>query len=276
MNCKPIPLAWSTAIERWTIALRAAGRTAQTIETRTEHIRRLARGLETGSPVLVSRRRLQTWAGSQEWAPETRRSHYASIRSFYRFLGEMDGVEDPTDILPSVKASPPCPRPASERVYRAALEAADPRAHVILRLAGEAGLRRAEIALVGRVDLFEDLTGWSLLVHGKGQKERLVPLSDSLYREVTAYLGRRRLLLPNDGTGRPLTPRHVGKIAAAYLPEGVGLHMLRHRFSARVNAATHDLRSLQVLLGHASLATTERYIPVEAGALRVAASAAAV
>lgn len=270
-----LPVSWSTAIERWTIVLVAAGRSKQTIETRTEHIRRLARRTGTGAPSLLSRGRLERWVGSQDWAAETRRSHYASFRGFYGWLAGAEGCDDISDILPTVRPSPPAPRPAGELAYRAALSAADPRARVILRLAGEAGLRRAEIAQVSRRDLFQDLSGWSLVVHGKGAKVRLLPLSDSLAREVWDFLGQRRYLLPNQHNV-PMTPRHVGKIAGRFLPEGTTLHMLRHRFSARVNAATHDLRSLQVLLGHASLATTERYIPVEARALRVAAAAAAV
>lgn len=81
-------------------------------------------------------------------------------------------------------------------------------------------------------------------------------------------------LLPNEATGTAMTPRHVAKIAGKYLPPGSGLHSLRHRFADQVNRQTRDLRSLQVLLGHESLATTQRYVPTDTAALRHAVAAA--
>lgn len=271
-----IPSPWSEAIDSWTLALRAAQRSAQTIETRTDHLRRFARQSGAGSPALVSRATLVEWAGAHEWSRETRRSVYASLRGFYRWaLDTGVVVDDPTDALPSVRPAPPMPRPAPEAVYSAALEAADARARVILRLAAEAGLRRAEIAAVERRDLLEDLSGISLLVHGKGGKERIVPLSDSLAREVRRFIGRRRWLLPSP-TGGHLTPRHVGKIATRLLPESWTLHTLRHRFASRAHAGSRDLIAIQRLLGHASVATTQRYIATDMETLRSAAAFAAV
>lgn len=167
------------------------------------------------------------------------------------------------------------PRPAPEAAYSAALGAADARARVILRLAGEAGLRRAEIAAVERRDLLDDLCGTSLLIHGKGEKERIVPLSDSLAREVRRYIGRRRWLLPSPSGGH-LTPRHVGKIATRLLPESWTLHTLRHRFATRTHAGTRDLIVVQRLLGHASVATTQRYVATSDEAMRRAVMIAAV
>lgn len=266
---------WAQCIDAWALALRAAGRTSQTIETRTEHLRRFARQTGAPGPALVPRGRLVEWAGSQEWARETRRSTYASLRGFYRWAVEVGRCEaDPTDYLPTVRPGPAVPRPAPEDAYAAALAAADPRVHVVLRLAGEAGLRRAEVAQVARDDLTEDLTGWSLLVHGKGERDRLVPLTDSVAREVHAMIGKGRWLLPSPAGGH-LTPRHVGKLARAVIPSPWTLHTLRHRFATRVYAGRPDLRCVQELLGHASVATTQRYVAVPTGALREAIGIAA-
>lgn len=264
-------------IDDWALALRAAGRSAQTIETRCEHMRRFARQTGAGAPGVVSRRRVEAWAGSHEWARETRRSIYASLRRFYAWAMESGRVaSDPTAALPSVAAGPAVPRPASEAAYRAALAGADTRQHVILRLAGEAGLRRAEIARIGRHDLVRDLEGWTLVVRGKGDRMRLVPLTDSLAGEVRQTLGDGgRWLLPSTA-GEHLTPRHVGVLASRALPAGVTLHMLRHRFATVVNRSTGDLLAVQWLLGHASVATTQRYVAVDANALRSAAGAAAI
>lgn len=270
MNKYPIPGAWALLIDRWSVALRAAGRSNHTIETRTEHLRRCARQTGTGAPALLSRARLVAWVGSQEWSAETRRSMYASLRGFFAWAAEAEGIDNVADALPSIKPGAPCPIPVSERAFLEALEASarDERGHVILRLAGEIGMRRAEIAAVGKTDMIEDLAGWTLICHGKGSKTRLLPLSDSLAGEVRRVMGRGRWLLPNEATGEHLTPRHVGKIGSRYLPEGMGLHKLRHRFSGKVDAETHDLRALQLLMGHASLATTERYLPVQVDRLR--------
>lgn len=276
MKRYPVPAAWAGDIDQFSLALCAAQASAQTIETRTEHLRRFARQTGAPSPALVSRARLVEWAGSQTWAAETRRSHYATLRRFYGWALETGRVaEDITDALPVIAPGPALPRPASEDTYRDALERVDARTHVILRLAAEAGLRRAEIAQIERSDLLSDLDGISLLVHGKGAKDRLVPLSDSLAREVTAMLGRGRWLLPSP-TGGHLTARHVGKLASKALPNGVTLHMLRHRFASRIYAQTPDLRAIQTLLGHSSVATTQRYTAVSDDALRRAVSLAAV
>lgn len=272
-----LPRKWATLIDEWRRSLKAAGLTDQTIETRSEHLRRLARTSQTTSPARLTKPKLEAWAGDQEWQAETRRSVYASIRSFYQWAQRAHGIDDVSSVLPRVKPGKPLPRPVDEMTYRQALADAsgNQRAHLILRLAGEAGLRRAEIAKIQQGDLITDLLGISLLVHGKGAKPRVVPLTDSLARELTDYLGKRRILFPNDATGEPLTPRHVGKIAARFLPAGCGLHRLRHRFSAIVYRQTKDLRALQTLLGHASLATTERYVPIPQDALRQVVSAAA-
>ena len=271
-----VPDAWVEAIEEWTIALRAAGRSAASIETRTEHMRRFARQSGTLSPGLVSAARIVDWAGAQDWARETRRSHYASLRAFYSWalgVGLVD--ENPASDLPAIRPGPAVPRPATDRVYREALARADERGHVILRLAGEAGLRRGEIAGVRRRDLIDDLDGVTLVVHGKGDRDRLVPLSPSLGREVARMIGGSDWLLPSPGGGH-MTARHVGKLGSRCLPEGVTLHQLRHRFATVVNRETRDLMSVQRLLGHASVATTQRYVAVDDGTLRAAALTAVV
>ena len=271
-----VPPAWAEAIEEWERALRAAGRSAQTIETRTEHLRRCARQAGATAPGTLSSARLVRWAGSRTWARESRRSMYASLRGFYRWAVETGrSVDDPTEALPSVAAGPAVPRPVPEGDYRRALAAADPRTRVVLRLAAEAGLRRAEIAQVGRRDLVADLRGWTLVVHGKGGRDRLVPLTDSLAREVRARIGAGDWLLPSPYGGH-LTARHVGKIASCALPEHATLHMLRHRFATVVHTSTRDLITTQRLLGHVSVATTQRYVAVQDDALRGAVATAAV
>ncbi len=276
MNRYALPPTWAKEINNWATALKVADRSAQTIETRTEHLRRFARQTGAGGPALVSRNRLIDWAGSQDWARETRRSIYTSIRAFYAWAYETERVADNiSDALPRVKASEPAPRPAPENVYRVSLANADARARLILRLAGEAGLRRGEIAQISKDDLTRDLMGYSLRVHGKGGKVRTVPLTEPLARVLIEYLGRRYWLFPSPSGGH-LTPRHVGKLASKVMPDIWTLHTLRHRFATVTYDGTRDLIVIQQLLGHSSVATTQRYIAAPQDRLRQAVAVASV
>lgn len=225
-----------------------------------------------GGPWAVTAAELVAWVGAQSWARETRRSVYASLRSFWGW-GVSSGyvAVSPAAQLPPVRPSEPVPRPVGEGDYRAAVVDADRRTRLILRLAGEAGLRRAEISQVHRRDLVQDLLGWSLLVHGKGGRDRLVPLPDGLAADLRPTIG---WLLPGDDAGH-LSPRWVGKLAVRALPEPWTLHTLRHRFATVAYRETQDLMAVQRLLGHTSPATTQRYVATGVEQLRRAVAAAA-
>lgn len=258
-------IEWAEAVEQWATALRAAGRAETTIGTRTDHVARLGRAVQ-GSPWAVTGADLVEWAGHQSWARETRRSVRASVLGFYRWAVSTGqcGV-NPAEGLPVVTPGPARPRPAPERVYRAALASATPRERIILRLAGEVGLRRAEIAQVHSRDLIEDLLGWSLVVHGKGSRDRVVPLPGPLAMELHA-LGVG-WAFPGNDAGH-LSPRWVGKLAATRLPEGWTLHTLRHRFATCAYRLDRDLLAVQTLLGHSSPVTTRRYVAQDEATLR--------
>jgi integrase/recombinase XerC len=150
----------------------------------------------------------------------------------------------------------------------------------MLRLAGEAGLRRAEVARIHYRDLIEGVDGAALLVHGKGGKKRVVPISESLAELLrrgaaghTPGMPERAWLFPT-GFGGHLTPDRVGRLVALALPGDYSMHTLRHRFATRAYRGTRNLRAVQVLLGHASIATTERYTAVDDAEIRAAMVAA--
>lgn len=260
----PVPAAWVAALEDFDNALRAGGASAQTRATRAQHLRRAARGLG-GSPWEVTAEQLVNWCGRQDWAIETRRSRRASFRAFWSWAVAAGRIEvDPSIELPKVKAAIPAPRPAPEIAYNEALRRAGERERVILRLAAEAGLRRAEVARVHSRDLVQDLDGWSLIVHGKGGKQRTVPLTPTLAAELRAR--PRGWAFPGKDGGH-LSPRWVGKIVTTLLPGESTMHALRHRFATRAYSVDRDVLTVQQLLGHASPATTQRYVvvPPEAG-----------
>lgn len=262
-----VPKPWLTPIADWTLALRAAGKSENTITTRADHLRRTARALPDG-PWTVTGPQLVAWVGQQTWSREGRRNVYASLRSFYKWALIAGHVNhSPSDHLPSMRPEEPHPRPAPESVYRAALAAADERGQLILRLAAEAGLRRAEIADIhGRRDLVEDLDGWTLTVHGKGGKDRDVPLPPFLAATIRLRAGNS-WMLPGSDNGH-LSPRWVGKLATRVMPDEWTLHTLRHRFASVSYEIDRDLMALRDVLGHASVATTQRYVKTRDDAKR--------
>lgn len=274
MNTRPVPAAWVAAVDDFLTALRAGGSPATTAATRRAHLHRIGRGLG-GSPWEVEPDQLVTWCGRQDWAPETRRSVRSSLRAFYRW-GVASGrtTSNPAEALPRVRPSQPRPRPASDEAYRTALAAArKPEHRLMLRLAAEAGLRRAEVAQVHVRDVLEDGDGWSLRVHGKGDRDRIVPLGRSLAVELRAAADHG-FLFPGAAGGH-LSARWVGRIVAELLPAGVTMHALRHRFATRAYGVDRDTFVVQTLLGHASPATTRRYVAVPVAGLRATVDALA-
>ena len=267
---------WKTEIETWLLHLRAAGRAESTMRTRREHVTWLARDVSEWmpSPWTLTHDELMAWAGSHTWAAETRRGVRASIRGFYTWAVQTGRVEEsPAEGWPRVRAKIPQPRPASEDDYLVALERANqPRKRVMLRLAAEAGLRRAEVAVVHRRDLFQDLDGWSLWVHGKGGTLLTVPITTSLAGDLLRLIdaeGGGYAFPGNAGDGH-LSPRWVGKIVTKLLPDHVTMHQLRHKFGTDVHGETGDLLTTQGLLRHASVATTQRYVKVSDAKRRAA------
>lgn len=269
----PVPQSWDTALHTFEVALRAAGRRETTIGTRLSHIRQMARALPRTAPAEVSADQLLEWAAARDWAPETRHSYYVSIRAFYAAL-RID--PSPADALPTISRPVPPPRPTPERVYRDALAAADERTRAILILAGAAGLRRGEIVRVNITDLSDDGTNPFLLVRAKGGHDRLIPVT----AEIAALIRTRCAADPDSGWAFPsrdgghIRPRWASKLAARVLPPGWSLHSLRHRFATTAYSADRDLLAVQRLLGHSSVATTQRYTAPPDDAMRRALDAA--
>ena len=108
-------------------------------------------------------------------------------------------------------------------------------------------------------------------MHGKGDKDRLIPLPAGLGGMIRARSG---WVFPSERGGH-VSPRWVGQMCAAALPGDWTLHGLRHRFATRAYARSRDLRAVQELLGHASPAITQRYVAVSEMNLRAAMNAAA-
>ena len=232
---------------------------------------RVGRELHAADPWKVTGEELLEWfARYTDWSRDTRRSYRSSCRAFGDWAVQTGRTDrNAALVLPAVRASAPRPRPTPEAAYRRALELAPARETLMLRLAAELGMRRGEVAQVHRRDLVEDLLGWSLLVHGKGGRPRLLPVPDELARRVRVAVlaGAGGWAFPGRVDGH-LSAHYVGKCVSELLPEGVAMHSLRHRFATMAYRQDRDLLTVQALLGHASPETTQRYVAAPSEALR--------
>lgn len=249
---------WTHPVDSWLTAQRAVGRTAGTLKTRAEHLRWLTTWAGDRSPWSLTTGDLLAFMGSKKWARETRRGVRSSLRTFYAWAhGSGLTATNPAAGIPSVKPTPPAPRPIPEQQLREALMAAPPRERLMLELAAMVGLRRAEVAQVHTRDLIQDLAGWSLVVHGKGGKDRTIPLPGRIARELRDM--PPGWVFPGDDAGH-LSPRWVGTLISRLLPTGFTMHAARHRFATTTYHVDNDLFAVQDLLGHASPATTRAYV----------------
>lgn len=263
---------WSRAIEGFLAHERAGGKRSSTNAGRRQHLEHLARRVNVG-PWRVTTDTLLDYLAAQEWATETRRGRRTTFGRFYTW-GLYRGFvhTNPVDDTPRVRSSSGVARPAPDTVYRQALVAAGHREGLMLRLAAEVGLRRGEVSRIHTQDLLVDLVDYSLLVHGKGGRTRIVPLPRSLGQQLATT--EQGYLFPGRDNGH-LSPRYVGKLIRDLLPDAWTMHTLRHRFGTRAYALTSDLLLVQQILGHASPATTRLYIQTDPARARAAVEALA-
>jgi integrase/recombinase XerC len=222
-------------------------------------------------------------------AAASRARELASVRGFYRYLARRHGVENAAiRLVRTPRAVRPPPRPLPVPDARAVAEdigeeartpALAARDTALFTLLYGAGLRIAEALALDRRDA-PDLAGEApLRVRGKGDKERLVPVLPAVRRAIAAWLahhpGGPEAPLFLGARGGRLDPAVAQRAMRAFrrlhgLPETATPHALRHSFASHLLAAGGDLRSIQELLGHASLSTTQRYTAVdEAGLMAV-------
>jgi integrase/recombinase XerD len=230
-------------------------------------------------------------SGSEERTPSsaaTLARKVACLRSFYRHLRREGAIEhDPAAELRGPRKTQRLPRVLSrDEVMRLLRQprGTDPRAlrdRALLEVMYACGLRASEAIGLELADV--DLEEGVLRARGKGSKERLVPIGAAAVAALRAYCGRgrplhaaaggseTRLFLNRRGGG--LTRQGLYKIVqgharAAGLEQKMSPHTLRHTFATHLLAGGCDLRSLQEMLGHADLATTQVYTHLSAERLK--------
>jgi integrase/recombinase XerC len=211
----------------------------------------------------------------------------AAVRAFFKFLArEQMLTGNPAATVSTPKLEKTLPRIMTEEEMNAFLdrvgEAATTgdsllrRDRAILELLYASGLRVSE--LVGLDVRAVNLGDGMLLVRGKGRKERVVPFGSKAKLALNEYLpGREKILLENkkgnhaalflNARGERLTTRSVGRLLKRYMAlfgpnVKASPHSLRHAFATHLLSEGADLRAIQEMLGHASLATTQKYTQV--------------
>ncbi len=229
-------------------------------------------------------------AGTPERAPvgaSTLARKVACLRSFYRHLRREGMIEhDPTAELRGPRKTQRLPRVLSREEVQRLLsqpQGADPRAlrdRALLEVMYACGLRASEAIGLELADV--DLEEAVLRARGKGSKERLVPIGRQAVAALLAYTRRGRPLLAANAAstrlflnrrGEGLTRQGLYKIVQGHarhagLQEKMSPHTLRHTFATHLLAGGCDLRSLQEMLGHADLATTQVYTHMSAERLK--------
>lgn len=213
----------------------------------------------------------------------TRARHLAAIRSFFRFLARRHGVENQAvRLVATPRARRPVPRALAPdhalTVTRdigvmsdsAAIQARDT---ALFTLLYGCGLRIAEALSLDVRDAPLPGSDAMLRVVGKGSKERIVPVLPVVRNAIAAWLALHPDRQPNSplflgARGKRLDPGIAQRTLRAYrrlhgLPEHATPHALRHSFATHLLSGGADLRSIQDLLGHASLSTTQRYTAVD-------------
>ena len=253
-------------------------------------LRELALFLERGGGDLTS----ATYPGIRRWLAQLGSLGYArasigrkaaSIRTFYRWADRRGLVEtNPAALLsrpaPASRLPTVLKQTEAERLVLA--PPTDPvglRDRAAIELMYGSGLRVAELCALDVTDV--DVDGQRVRIMGKGSKERVVPIGDFAREAVRRYLDHGRpAMMPGEVSGallfnrrrRRMSPRDVHSMVDRYARSTmqgrkVSPHTLRHSFATHLLEGGADIRSVQELLGHASLATTQRYTHVSRGRL---------
>lgn len=267
------PEEWRQPLEDYMRWLIAAGKPKSTQKLRNYHLRRFARDIDE-PPAQITIRHLLDYLQSETWSNNTRRSYRTTFVDFFTWA-HTAGLKDenPAAQLPTIGGVVGHPRPAPEDAVTAGTNCIDARTRLMSRLAAWAGLRCCEICRIHSDDITQDFIGWSLTVHGKGNKTRTVPLNKHLALELRTQ--PPGWLFPGQINGH-LSPAYVSKLISTALPGQWTAHTLRHRFASRAYLGSgRDIRAVQELLGHASVATTQIYTAVPDDAKRAAVDFAA-
>ena len=288
-------MTWGEALTAYDRDLRARNAAERTRRAYAVDLGQFVEWAEDRSPADIRHRDVRRFAAglsSEGAAPATVARKLAAVRGLFDFLVRTERLgQNPADLVSSPKREEKLPRVLTAEQVRELLEripAHTPlelRDRAMLELAYSCGLRCEEIVNldVGALDFETE----QLRVLGKGSKERLLPVGEPAQRALRSYAERGRHALAGDPreqalflskSGRRLSNSDVTRrlglwVREAALAGGISPHSLRHSFATHLLEGGADLRTIQELLGHASISTTQVYTRVDAARLRDAYAA---
>ena len=285
--------AWIAAIESYRRELttrQASPNTLRAYGTDLEELASWACAAGIADPAKLAYRQLRGYAaalGHRGLERATVARKLAAARGLFEHMTRAGrATQNPAELLPSPRSDSRLPRVLDRDEVRTLLERIpaskplDSRDKAMLELAYSSGLRCAELVALDLRSI--DFESETVRVLGKGGKERIVPLGEPAQRAVAAYVERARPALVAGAeepallvskSGRRLSPSDVTRRLGAWVREAaiagrVSPHALRHSFATHMLEGGADLRSIQELLGHASISTTQVYTRVEPSRLR--------
>jgi len=241
-------------------------------------------------PLAVGHRDVRRFAAhlsASGCAPSTVARKLAALRRLYGFLLRTDRIaQNPADLVSAPKAASRLPRVLTSEQMAEILETAPARTPLELRdramieLSYSCGLRSEEVISLSLDAL--DFDSEQLSVVGKGSRHRRLPVGEPAQRAVEDYLSRGRPSLVDDPSesalfisrnGRRLSPSDVSRRLSARVRDaaaasGISPHALRHSFATHLLEGGADLRTIQELLGHSSISTTQVYTHLDSARLR--------
>jgi integrase/recombinase XerC len=241
----------------------------------------LAQTYQLSDPAAADHAIIRSWIVTlvqKDLDPRTVTRKIACLRSYYKFLMQQGRIsKNPTLRLKPPKTAKKLPAFVPQEAFNIFLDAfafedtlEGIRDKLILELLYGTGIRLAELIGISEADL--DLDAKTVKVTGKGNKERLVPLNDSLLASLQRYREKKKTTFPDNNTEKllvttkalPLYPKLVYRIVKRYInlvstSEKASPHVLRHSFATHLLNNGADLNAIKDLLGHASLAATQVY-----------------
>lgn len=248
-------------LARWAQDMRASNRSPRTITERTNLVARAARSAGVDAHLLTVEHVAAFLAASP---PRARVTYYAHLNAFFVWLVRQEIREDvPTMKLDRPKLGRTDPKTISTAHVRDLVASSIwGRTRTMVLLGAYAGMRASEIATMHGAAI--DATGGNLTIHGKGDVTRVVPLHPLIRAEADKYT--RGWWFPSGARpGRPMLAASVSQVisdAMDRLRIPGTCHDLRRWYATSMSEAGHSLTTIQRLLGHSSVATTQRYIVV--------------
>lgn len=238
-----------------------------TVKLYTYVLRRADAELPVGV-VAANEDELTDWLFRPQWTPKTRETYRCPIAGLHQWLHQRGHSSyDPAALLPDIRVGRSLPKPFTDAETQLILARARRPVRLWSWIAAYSGARAVELT---RLDRGRDITESTIRLLGKGDKERVVPMHPTLWAVLVD-------LPPGPvAPGRFADPKHLSSYTCTEyrrLGVGGGIHRLRHWFATRVLDGHQNLRTVQELLGHASVATTQVYTAVTSAAMRDAVRA---